>query len=101
MLSEGGQSSKMPDVLRSPKGLRTFVGVSPIGETEVDKALNVGWTDPEDALVFESALRVGADVIVTRDQKDFESDAVRAMDCEGLFAWLEEEFGIAYEEMNI
>ena len=44
--------------------------------------LAASWKDPEDSLIFESALEMRADAIVTRNQKDFESSVIKVVDCD-------------------
>lgn len=100
ILSDGGARSLVPGVLERLRGLRTFVSVHPVSESEVDRMLASRWKDPEDALVFEAALRMRADAIITRNQKDFESTMVKVCDSAEFFAWMESEFGIAYDEVE-
>ncbi len=101
ILSEGGRKDLMPEVLQGLRGLRQLVGVYPVGPDEVDGMLASPWSDPEDALLYETALSVGADAIITRNKEGFEESALRAMDCEELFQWLERDFGLTYAEMAL
>lgn len=101
ILSNGGRASELPEVLEKMRGLRTFVEVLPIGEREVDRMLSTSWKDPEDALLFETALQAKADCIITRNQNDFESGLVRALDCEEFFDWVNTEFGVSYDEVDL
>ena len=66
ILSDGGKQSLMPSVLERLRGLRTFVEVFAVGGAEVDRMLASAWKDPEDALMFESALSLKADAIIVR-----------------------------------
>lgn len=100
ILSNGGRASELPEVLEKMRGLRTFVEVLPIGDREVDRMLSTSWKDPEDALLFETALQAKADFIITRNQTDFESSLVRVLDCEEFFTWMNTEFGVSYEEID-
>ncbi|MFD0703392.1 PIN domain nuclease [Slackia equolifaciens] len=99
VLSDGGRQALMPSVLERLRGLRTFVEVFAVGEAEVDRMLSSAWKDPEDALMFESALSLKADAIITRNAKDFESSLVRAMTAREFFDWLREEQGVDYQEV--
>lgn len=101
ILSEGGCRTLMPRVLDQLRGLRTFVNVHAVGDREVDRMLAASWKDPEDSLMFEAALQMRADAIVTRNQKDFESGIVRVVDCDEFFAWVRDEFGFDYDEIEI
>lgn len=100
VLSQGGQKAKMKAALAAMQGLRTFVEVFPVGAHEVDVMLMTDWSDPEDALLFECALRIGADAVITRNAHDFESDTIKIADCPGLFAWLRESLGLDYAEVS-
>lgn len=99
ILSDGGKRSLMARTLERLRGLRTFINVYAVGSSEVDKMLASSWADPEDALLFEVALSLKADAIVSRNKSDFESSLIRVFDCEELFDWLEREHGVAYEEL--
>lgn len=99
ILSDGGRQSEVPDVLERLRGLRTFVEVYPVGGREVDQMLASRWKDPEDALIYEVALAIRADFIVTRNQVDFEDGLVRAVDCSGFLDHVEFEKGISYREI--
>lgn len=101
VLSDGGRQALMPSVLERLRGLRTFVEVLAVGEAEVDRMLLSSWKDPEDALMFESALSLKADAIITRNAKDFESSLVRAMTAREFFDWLRDEQGVDYQEVAI
>ncbi|MCI8468617.1 MAG: PIN domain-containing protein [Eggerthellaceae bacterium] len=97
ILSDGGKASLMDEVLRQLRGLRTFVRVCPVDSSAIDQMLATTWADPEDALLFDLALSVRADALVTRNRRDFESDLIKVTDCDGLFAWLRDDFEIDYE----
>ncbi|WP_455779600.1 PIN domain-containing protein [Gordonibacter pamelaeae] len=101
ILSEGGSRKLLPRVLEQLRGLRTFVNVHAVSDREVDRMLAAAWKDPEDSLIFESALEMRADAIVTRNQKDFESSVIKVVDCDEFFAWMHEEFGFDYDEVAI
>ena len=63
--------------------------------------LAASWKDPEDSLIFESALEMRADAIVTRNRKDFESSVIKVVDCDEFFVWMRNDFGLDYEEVVI
>lgn len=98
ILSEGGKRKLLARVLEQLRGLRMFVGVHAASDQEVDRMLAASWKDPEDALLFESALEMRADAIVTRNQSDFESSVIKVVDCDEFFAWMSEVFGLDYAE---
>ena len=47
--------------------------------------------------MYQYALKLEADAIVTRNQEDFEKSSIKVFDCDELFAYLEEEKGLAYD----
>lgn len=96
ILSEGGKRSLMPEVLEQLRALRTFVEVCSSGAEGIDTMLASGWNDPEDELIYLSALSLQADAIITRNKDDFEGKLVKAMGCEELFAYLEATHGLVY-----
>ena len=97
ILSEGGKRSLLSRVLEQLRGMRTFVNVHAVS----DRVLAASWKDPEDSLIFESALEMRADAIVTRNQKDFESSVIKVVDCDEFFVWIRKDFGLDYEEVVI
>lgn len=99
ILSKGGQRTLMQPALKSLKGMRQFMSIWPIGPAEVDSMLNTTWEDPEDALVHDAAVRLGADAIISRDKEGFKESSLPVMDCAELFQWLEDQFGLAYGEV--
>lgn len=101
VLTEGGKKSLVPGVLERLRGLRTFVNVFAAGGSEVDRMLAEAWSDPEDSLLFEAALSMRADAIITRNQGDFESALVKVLSCEESFDWVRESFGVDYAEVAV
>ena len=99
ILTDGGQKRKVPEVLERLRVLRTFVNVLPVTDSDIDKMLSTSWSDPEDALLVELAIKMHADAIITRDDDFPQTDAIRVHDCEGFFAWLKEARGISYDDM--
>lgn len=59
--------------------LLQIVDVVAVDGALVDQALAMGWEDFEDAVQAACAERAGADYIVTRNQDDFRSSAVKAI----------------------
>lgn len=51
--------------------LLTLFEVAPVNRSVIESALVLGFADFEDAVLHEAASHVGADAIVTRNQKDF------------------------------
>lgn len=59
--------------------LSTFCTVSPVDEKVIKESLSLRRKDFEDSVQYESAKAVNADVIVTRNKKDFENLGVNVM----------------------
>ncbi len=56
--------------------LSRFVEISDLQASIAVKALSSGWKDYEDATQHQTALKVNADCIVTRNKKDFSESAL-------------------------
>ncbi|MEX0780596.1 MAG: PIN domain-containing protein [Balneolales bacterium] len=52
------------------------INVAGIDESTIQKALNSGWKDFEDALQYFSALDAGCDSVTTRNSGDFHSTSI-------------------------
>ena len=98
ILSNGGKKALLPQVSRAIESLLDFVNVFAMGKGELQSALHAGWDDSEDAIIHAVALKLKADAIITRNGKDFSKSSVPVMDCEELFAHLEEK-GLVHEEL--
>lgn len=57
------------------KLLRLFE-VAPVNRHVLESALALGFNDFEDAVIHEAACHIGADAIVTRNQKDFKRSGI-------------------------
>ncbi|NHM13973.1 type II toxin-antitoxin system VapC family toxin [Xiamenia xianingshaonis] len=97
VLSNGGRASQAEEAKRSIRQARRFIRVCSLTEADVDEALDSSWTDFEDACVYQCALRLKADAIITRNQKDFAKSSIKVFGAAGLFAYLEQEKGLAYD----
>ena len=95
------KASLIPETRERIQGLRTFANVFAVSEREIDKMLASSWIDPEDRLLFEVALSIQADCIITRNKADFESDLVRVLDCDDFFTWLRTDFNLDYDSIAI
>ncbi|MFQ8763682.1 MAG: type II toxin-antitoxin system VapC family toxin [Eggerthella lenta] len=87
----GGKPSLAVQLKRDLKELRRGVRICGVNEVEFDTALDSSWVDLEDACVYQCALKLKADAIITRNQKDFEKSSIKVFDCDELFAYLAEE----------
>ena len=98
-LTGGGKPSLAVQLKRDLKELRRGVRICGVNEVEFDTALDSSWVDLEDACVYQCALKLKADAIITRNQKDFDKSSIKVFDCDELFAYLAEEKGLTYEEI--
>jgi predicted nucleic acid-binding protein len=56
--------------------LLTLFEVAPVNRHVLESALSAGFDDFEDAVIHEAACHVGAEAIVTRNQKDFKKSRI-------------------------
>ena len=97
LLTDGGRRSRAEEVKRQLLWLLQVVKIcTPDGE-DLLAALNSTWSDFEDACVYQAALKVKADAIITRNQADFEKSSIRVFSCGELFERLAEEQGVTYD----
>lgn len=61
-------------------GLLGLFEVAPVGKDVLDGALDIDFSDYEDAVLHEAARAAGATVIVTRDRDDFANSAIPVLD---------------------
>lgn len=101
ILSEGGKPSLLPDVMERLRIMRAFIDVYASGAREVDRMLSSGWRDPEDSLIFEAAQAMKANAIITRNKADFETTAIKVLDCNEFFIWMKEEFNMRYDDVMV
>ncbi len=67
-------------VLNKIRKFKPLCRISVMDDEVVEKALNSGFTDFEDALQYFSALASRCDVIITRNEKDFKLAKIPVMD---------------------
>ena len=67
-------------------GLLGLFEVAPVDRDVLDGALDLDFSDYEDAVLHEAARAVGATAIVTRDRRDFANSAIPALDPQELLA---------------
>ncbi|MEX0646351.1 MAG: PIN domain-containing protein [Balneolaceae bacterium] len=72
-LEENYGRSRAYDAL---KGLRKAVKICPVTQQVIDAAFDLEWNDFEDAIHHESALQIGCDAIITRNEKDFKKTKI-------------------------
>ncbi|MEG0303111.1 MAG: PIN domain-containing protein [Gordonibacter sp.] len=99
MLTTGPDRMSCDQAKSALRILRRQARVCSLTESDVDAALDSTWNDFEDACAYQCALRLKVDAIITRNQKDFQKSSLKVFDCDQLFAYLEEEKGLTYEEI--
>ena len=99
LLTDGGKSRMAAEAKSRLATVRKFVHVGLMGEDVIDAALRSSWDDFEDACLYQCALQVKPDVIITRNGKDFERSRIPVLTCAEFFDYLEQEKGLVYEEM--
>lgn len=58
------------------KALRVYIKTLPVTDDDIDKAIDRGWKDFEDAVQYTVAESNGVDFIITRNVSDFEENAI-------------------------
>lgn len=66
------------------KKLLSLFEVAPVNRYVLESALALNFNDFEDAVIYEAACHVGADAIVTRNQKDFTKSGIPVYSSEEL-----------------
>jgi predicted nucleic acid-binding protein len=64
------------------KGLRSVISIAEVGELIIDAALNSSFLDFEDAIQYFTAISTKADVIITRNSKDYKQASIPVMTAE-------------------
>jgi len=67
-------------------GLLGLFEVAPVGRDVPDGALDIDFSDYEDAVLHEAGRAAGATAIVTRDRRGFEKSAIPTLDPQELLA---------------
>lgn len=101
LLSNGGKESRAEPAKRFLRSICDFVRIVPIGQGEIQSALDSDWNDFEDACVYQAARSVKADAIITRNRKDFEKSHIKVFGCDGFFEWLKNAMNVEYTEMPL
>ena len=78
-------------VIQLIKDILKFIKIATVSEDEINKALELEWSDFEDAVQYSTALLSQMDYIITRNAKDFKASEVLAISPEDFFALLEPE----------
>ena len=74
-----GRATNVRKARRMTTLLMSLVEIAPVNQTVLSRALTNGFTDYEDAVIHESARLVGADVVITRNLKDYKRATLSVM----------------------
>ena len=80
-----GRKSKAEFVKQKMNKLKTILRFCGLNEEDFLNVLDSAWLDLEDACVHELAVKLSADAIITRNQKDFKKSTIPVYDCEEFF----------------
>lgn len=69
--------------------------------SDVETPTKAKWPDFEDCLISRCADKTGADLLLTRDKRGFERASVKKSSPAEFFDWLEREYGIVYDEVDL
>lgn len=95
-LTDDGRRSLMSEVMYQLRKLRQFIDIFAVGQNDVDKMLLTSWKDPENFLLYQCALSLKADAIITRNANDFEEQLIKICNCDEFFEWIYKTTGVRY-----
>lgn len=96
VLTEGGKPNLAAHAQSVMKALKKMIHVYATDEEDYDFVATCSWTDLEDAFVYQTARKVKAQAIVTRDHKGFAKSSIPCFTCKDLFVHIEQTQGISY-----
>lgn len=101
VLSGGGEKTMQEDAKYRASQLRKGVRIGSVTSEDVDAAIASTWPGVEDACVYQVAMKIKADAIVTRNGADFEKSFIPVLDCDQLFERVRKTEGISYDYVNL
>lgn len=78
----------------------SYLNVCKIDKDDIMESARAKWPDFEDCLVARCAEKVKADLLLTRDEKGFASSNVPPCSPAAFLEYLEDEYGIVYDEIE-
>ena len=96
VITDGGRAAQAEYAKETMRKLRKILHIYATDEEDYDAVAASAWDDLEDAFVFQTALKVKADAIITRDRNGFAKSPLKTFDCDGLFDWLRTDHGLDY-----
>ena len=98
MVRAGATSEAVQDVFSESL---SFLHVCSVDEDDIALAAAQRWDDFEDCIVALCAEKVHAQFIITRDKAGFERSKLPALPPQAFFDYLEEEYEIVYDEVEL
>lgn len=89
------------DVKRAMLASLEFLIPCGTNASDLRRALESEWNDPEDYLIAYSSKHIGADFIITRDADMIDRAPVKAMPANEFLAFMESEHGLVYDELDV
>lgn len=99
VMSDGGKPALTGYVQETMLALRKMLHIYATDDDDYDCVARCAFEDLEDAFVFQTALKVKADAIITRDKNGFAHSSIKVLDCDELFEQIAETRGIDYAEV--
>jgi predicted nucleic acid-binding protein len=99
VLSDGGKPRNAQWATEQLAKLRAFVRACSFTEEDIDGAIASTWKDFEDACINQVVHKVKPDAVVTGNTTDFALSDFPVFNCDALFAWIEQKYGISYCEI--
>lgn len=89
-----GQSIAASDAKKALQGLLNLFEIAPVNRPVLEQALCSGISDFEDAVLEQSGLLVKADLITTRNAKDFIRSSIPILDPAELVSMVNETYSV-------
>lgn len=100
ILSDGEKAALVPKALEQLRAVREFINVRAVTDADIDKILQTNWKDPEDALLYECALGLRCDAIITRDKLGIESNLIPVHNCEEFLEYVSQAYKLNYSVLD-
>lgn len=98
VITNGGAKSQTSYAASTMQALKKMLHIHATDEEDWNRVACSTFNDLEDAFVFQTALRVKADAIISRDKTGFDKSFIKVMNCAELFRELINQ-GVEYAEV--
>lgn len=99
VLSDGGKASRASWAKEQLAKLRGFTRACSFTEEDIDGALASTWEDFEDSCINQVVRKVKPDAVVTGNTRDFALSDFPVFNCDDLFAWVRQKWGVSYQDI--